>query len=191
VVGTGVGLALSKGLVEAMEGAIGVESRLGEGSTFWIDLLSADRPEGAWLDFNAASEHEIVPECARRCVVLYIEDNPSNLALMQRVAGLRPDVQVLAAEQGGLGLDLARAHRPDLILLDLHLPDMPGLEVLQYLRRNAETRTIPVVVVSADATSDHIPQFMAAGAQSYMTKPFNISSVLRLFDEMLLGVNAS
>jgi PAS domain S-box-containing protein len=191
VEGTGLGLALSKGLVEAMEGAIGVESRLGEGSTFWIDLLSADRPEDAWLDFNAPSEHEIVPQCARRCVVLYIEDNPSNLALMQRVAGLRRDVQVLAAEQGGLGLDLARAHRPDLILLDLHLPDMPGLEVLQHLRRNAETRTIPVVVVSADATSDHIPQFLAAGAQSYMTKPFNISSVLRLFDETLLGVNAN
>ncbi len=189
--GTGLGLALSKGLVEAMDGAIGVDSNPGGGSIFWIDLRPAERPDDPWLDLDVAYPRETTPEPAHRCVVLYIEDNPSNLALMQRIASLRPDVQLLNAEQGDLGLDLARAQLPDLILLDLHLPDMPGLEVLQRLRRNPETQTIPVVVVSADATPEHIAQLLAAGAQSYVTKPFDISSILRLLDEAVPGVRAA
>jgi PAS domain S-box-containing protein len=187
VEGTGLGLALSKGLVEAMEGVIGVDGNPGGGSIFWIDLRPADRPQDPWLDLDVAYQRDTIPEPAQRRVVLYIEDNPSNLALMQRIAGLRPDVELMAAEQGDLGLDLARAHCPDLILLDLHLPDMPGLEVLQRLRRNPETRSIPVVVVSADATPEHIQQLLAAGARSYVTKPFDISSILRLFDETAPG----
>lgn len=181
--GTGLGLALSKGLVEAMDGALGVESRPGEGSTFWIDLLPADRPENSWQDLGVEQLVETSMDSPQRCVVLYVEDNPSNLALMERIAGLRKDVQLLGADEGRLGLDLANSHRPNLILLDLHLPDMTGLEVLQQLQANEATRAIPVVMVSADATLGHIEELRAAGAQSYMTKPLDISSMLRLLDQ--------
>ncbi len=187
VEGTGLGLALSKGLVEAMHGAIGVAPNPGGGSIFWIDLLSAERPEGAWEDLELTAMPEIVPAPDRKCVVLYIEDNPSNLALMERIVGLRKDVKLLAAGHGQMGLDLAKAHRPDLILLDLHLPDIAGFDVLQHLRRNSETKAIPVVVVSADATPGHIEQLLAAGAQSYMTKPLEVPSMLNLLDQTLAG----
>jgi CheY-like chemotaxis protein len=183
VEGTGLGLALSKGLVEAMGGAIGVESNPGGGSIFWIELRPAERTEDPWGDLDVVYERTPMSESSQPRVVLYIEDNPANLALMHRIAALRPDVDLMSAEQGDLGLDVARAHLPDLILLDLHLPDMPGLEVLRRLRQNPETEQIPVVVVSADATPEHIEELLAAGAQSYVTKPFDISSVLRLFDE--------
>lgn len=184
VEGTGLGLALSKGLVEAMKGAIGVDSAPGKGSTFWIDLVAAERPEGVWVDLDAAQLAEPVPPAARR-VVLYIEDNPANLALMERIIGLREGVSMLSAAQGRLGVDLARAHRPDLVLLDLHLPDMPGLEVLRELRAAEDTSGIPVVVVSADATSRHAQELLTAGAQFYMTKPLDVPSMLRLLDETL------
>ncbi len=187
VEGTGLGLALSKGLVEAMQGAIGVAPNPGGGSIFWIDLLSAERPEGAWEDLELTGVPEIVSVPDQKCVVLYIEDNPSNLALMERIVGLRKDVKLLAAGHGQMGLDLAKAHRPDLILLDLHLPDIPGAEILQHLRRDAETKTIPVVVVSADATPGHIEQLLAAGAESYMTKPLEVPSMLNLLDRTLAG----
>ena len=187
VEGTGLGLALSKGLVEAMQGAIGVAPNPGGGSIFWIDLLSAERPEGAWEDLESAAMPEIVPAPDQKCVVLYIEDNPSNLALMERIVGLRKDVKLLAAGQGQIGLDLAKAHRPDLILLDLHLPDIAGFDVLQHLRGDSETKAIPVVVVSADATPGHIEQLLAAGAQSYMTKPLEVPSMLNLLDQTLAG----
>ena len=166
-----------------MEGAIGVESNPGGGSIFWIELRPADRPEDPWHDLDVAYERGIPAEPSQQRVVLYIEDNPANLALMHRVVALRPEVELMAAEQGDLGLDVARAQLPDLILLDLHLPDMPGLEVLHRLRRSPETADIPVVVVSADATPEHIEELLASGAQSYITKPFDIAAILRLFDE--------
>ena len=190
VEGTGLGLALSKGLVEAMQGAIGVAPNPGGGSIFWIDLISAERPEGAWDELELATIPEIVPAPDQKCLVLYIEDNPSNLALMERIVGLRKDVKLLAAGHGQMGLDLAKAHRPDLILLDLHLPDIAGFDVLQRLRRDSETKAIPVVVVSADATPGHIEQLLAAGAQSYMTKPLEVPSMLNLLDQTLAGVGA-
>lgn len=192
VEGTGLGLALCKGLVEVMKGAVGVDSKLGEGSTFWIELLAAEPEQNAWQELVevVAQFSEPVASPARRCVVLYIEDNPSNLALMERIAGMRENISLLSAAQGCLGLDLARAHRPDLVLLDLHLPDMPGLEVLQKLRSDEITRAIPVVAVSADATSGHIDELLAAGAQSYMTKPLEVPSLLRLLDQTLASSQA-
>jgi CheY-like chemotaxis protein len=118
-------------------------------------------------------------------IVLYIEDNLSNLKLIQRLLAHRPEVRLLPAMQGRLGLDLAREHRPHLILLDLHLPDIPGDEVLRRLREAPETRHVPVIVISADATPGQIDRLLAAGAQAYLTKPLDVKKFLDLLDDTL------
>ncbi len=183
--GTGLGLALSKGLVEAMGGAIGVDSEAGGGSTFWFELAPAEAPASLLPEFNSLLASGPGGGSSERRIVLYIEDNPSNMALMKRIVETRSEVLLIGAPQGRLGLELAHAHRPDLILLDLHLPDMPGQQVLEHLREDPETKTIPVVIVSADATPEHMEQLLASGAQSYVTKPLDIGSMLRLLDRAL------
>jgi signal transduction histidine kinase/CheY-like chemotaxis protein len=185
VEGTGLGLALSKRLVEAMDGKLGVESTVGRGSTFWVELplvesltKQSDRGEGV------PTPGELVGSRPAR-VVLYVEDNLSNLRLIERVLAHRPDIRLHPAMQGRLGLDLAREHRPDLILLDLHLPDMPGEELLLRLRAIPETREIPVVVISADATPGQVSRLLASGARAYLTKPLDLKKFLALLDEVL------
>ncbi len=116
--------------------------------------------------------------------LLYIEDNLSNLKLIERVLIDRP-VRLLAAMQGGLGLDLAREHHPDIILLDLHLPGMLGEQVLAGLREDPRTATIPVVVLSADATPGRIERLLVAGAEAYLTKPIEVDRFLRVIDGIL------
>ena len=159
VPGTGLGLTLSKHLAEAMGGSIGVKSVPGKGSTFWLQLpgtpgtaprLSPPRPgtgRGADPETMAAG-----PASTEACAVLYIEDNDSNLHLMEHLLSTLPQIRLLTARSGGEGLKLARTRQPVLILLDIHLPDMPGWEVLARLRSGRRTRGIPVVGVSADAT---------------------------------------
>lgn len=178
--GTGLGLALSRRLVEAMGGTLGVESTVGRGSTFWVELPEAEEPA---LEPSAVGAAR--PEGARRARIVYIEDNLSNLKLLQRVLAHRPEVELLPAIQGRLGLDLIREHRPDLVLLDLHLPDMPGDEVLRRLQAQPETREIPVVVISADATPHQIERLRAMGAQDYLTKPLDVRRLLELLDRVL------
>jgi PAS domain S-box-containing protein len=184
VEGTGLGLALSKGLVEAMGGAIGVESAAG-GSTFWFDLEPAEPPADLLPELDDLAGYELGLGAPQDKIVLYIEDNPSNMALMKRIVESRSAVQLIGAPHGQMGLNLARTHRPDLILLDLHLPDMPGQEVLQHLRQDPDTKTIPVVIVSADATPEQMQRSLASGALSYVTKPVDIPSMLRLLDGVL------
>ncbi|MGH2360497.1 MAG: response regulator, partial [bacterium] len=183
--GTGLGLALSKTLTEAMEGIMGVESAVGRGSTFWIELpvardvaLEADARELA----AAADGPTAIARAAR--TVLYIEDNLSNLKLLERVMARRPDVRLLTAMQGRLGLDLARQHRPDLILLDLDLPDVRGDQILRTLRDDAATGDIPVVMLTATATPGEIDRLMDSGARSYLTKPFDVRALFKLLDEI-------
>jgi len=117
--------------------------------------------------------------------VLYIEDNPSNLRLVERILNRRPGVKLLSAVQGRRGLELARAHRPDAIVLDLHLPDISGQEVLAQLRADPETREIPVVILSADATPSQTTRLLQAGAHAYMTKPLSVAQFLGVLDELL------
>jgi CheY-like chemotaxis protein len=117
--------------------------------------------------------------------VLYIEDNFSNLQLIERVLERRPGIELLSARQGNLGLEMAMSRRPDLVLLDLHLPGIPGWEVLASLQANPSLRDIPVVVISADATTRQIEKLMNAGARAYLTKPIDVSELLRVLDEHL------
>jgi len=184
VEGTGLGLALSKRLVEAMGGAIGVESVPGEGSTFWVEFPQAESP--VERSERVASEAVSLPVSMEQTgTLLYVEDNLSNLRLVERTIALRPGVKLIPAMQGRLGLDLARQHRPDLILLDVHLPDISGDQVLRELRADPELGRTPVVVLSADATPGQVQRLLAAGAQAYLTKPLDVRRLLTILDETL------
>ncbi|PYN69748.1 MAG: hypothetical protein DMD93_05990 [Candidatus Rokuibacteriota bacterium] len=179
--GTGLGLALSKRLVEAMGGRLLVDSRLGEGTTFTVELAATDGPVTVTQIDTTSSEAETP---TGQGTVLYIEDNVANLRLLERIISRRPGLTLLSAMQGSQGLELARAHRPDVILLDLHLPDLPGDEVLLRLRDDLRTREIPVVILSADATPGQVTRLRARGAHAYVTKPLDVGRLLTLLDEI-------
>ena len=183
VEGTGLGLALCQRLMQAMNGSIGVRSSIGIGSTFWIDLPGAESPL-AKVSAQPRQIHEQARNgAAEMHKILYIEDNLSNLALIEQMLADRPDLELLTAMQGRLGFDLALQHNPDLILLDLHLPDIPGWKVLDQLKRNLATAHIPVVVVSADATKRQVDRLLAAGAYAYLTKPLEVLEFYRTIDD--------
>jgi protein-histidine pros-kinase len=173
VEGTGLGLALSKRLVEVMDGTMGVDSVKGEGSTFWIELPQTDSAL-AQADDIATQTVDLAAPAAPGRTVLYIEDNLASFQLMDRIFARWTGVKLISAMQGRLGVDLAMQHHPDLVLLDLHLPDMHGYEVLQRLRANEATRDIPIIVTSADATVGQIERLRNAGADEYLTKPIDI-----------------
>jgi PAS domain S-box-containing protein len=181
VEGTGIGLALSKGLVDAMGGSIGVDSRLDAGSTFWVELPRAEGPLERLVRTQPGGEPEASSE-ARSQVILQVEDNVSNLRLVQEIVARQPGLTLLTAKTGREGIALARTNRPDLILLDLHLPDISGREVLRELRTAPETSPIPVVILSADATPGQVARLMEAGAFGYLTKPLDVSAFLRMID---------
>lgn len=181
--GTGLGLALSHHLMELMGGEIGVESKVGQGSTFWIELplidnlmdyLDRTHQTGSLVDLSKVSNK-----------ILYIEDNLVNFELIEHALADYPQIELLGAVQGKTGLALARQHRPNLILLDLHLPDMSGKDVLRRLQNDKATNSIPVVIISADATPGQINRLMELGARSCLTKPFDIKRFVQLVDEIL------
>ena len=123
--------------------------------------------------------------------VLYIEDNLSNLELIQRVLARRSDLRLITAMQGRLGLDLAREHHPDLILLDVHLPDIPGDEILRRLKAEPPIAGIPVIVISADATAVQIARLLSLGARDYLTKPLDVKKFLTVLDGALQGTDGA
>ncbi|MEY2547639.1 MAG: hypothetical protein QOD64_221 [Verrucomicrobiota bacterium] len=189
VEGTGLGLALCQRLVQAMHGSIGVNSNLGTGSTFWLELPKAESPlQGLAAQMNSTASERATEEESRR--ILYIEDNFSNVTLVEQMLAERPALELMTAMQGRVGLELARQHSPDLILLDLHLPDMPGWQVLAQLKADHLTRTIPVVVISADATVPQVKRLLSAGARAYLTKPLDIGEFFRVLDEALTPATA-
>jgi signal transduction histidine kinase/ActR/RegA family two-component response regulator len=185
VEGTGIGLALSKRLVELMSGNIGVESELGVGTTFWVEFAAAEPPDGG-LEFSKqlASAAQAV-EANRPPVVLCIEDNPSNLRLIEQIFTSLPDVCLVSASTGEEGLKQAVEHRPRLILLDVHLPDLDGRAVLVRLKADPITAAIPVLVVSADATARQELRMREAGALGYITKPVDVQKLLNSVEEVL------
>jgi PAS domain S-box-containing protein len=188
VEGTGLGLALSKRLVEAMGGALRVTSRIGEGSTFTVEMPAAESPSGA---LPVAIAKEVAPRLnVQSATLLYIEDNLANLALIETLLAGRPEINLIGALQGQTGLDLAWQHNPDAILLDLHLPDLPGDEVLRRLRADERTRHTPVLVISADATPGKTQRLVQQGANAYLTKPLDIDEFIDTLDGLLTGTVA-
>ncbi len=185
VEGTGLGLVLSQRLVSAMGGTIEVESVLGQGTTFTVNLPQTASPQELVTNVPQDTPPPEIKPAERLYSVLCIEDNPSNLRLMEAILERRPEIRLLTAMQGSIGLDLARRHELDLILLDLNLPDIHGAEVLARLQQSPATQDIPIVVVSADATPNQIARLLAAGARSYLTKPLDVSQFLRTLDTFL------
>lgn len=186
VEGTGLGLVISRRVAEAMGGSLGLESEVGRGSTFWIELPGAEPEEAEGSSAVQADESSAPPVAAGRIRVLYIEDNASNIQVMQSLlAKCRPQWEFLFAKNGISGLERVRQDAPDLILLDLHLPGLAGDRVLAELRADATTKEIPVIMLSADATPHSRARLLAEGASDYLTKPFQLDRLLARFDHFL------
>jgi signal transduction histidine kinase len=191
--GTGIGLVVTRRLVELMGGEIGVTSSPGVGSVFWIELSVASADETACAAAPAAgpgaapavADAADAGEPARQHTVLYVEDNPANLKLVQEIVRFRPDLRLVSAPDGHFGLSLARSQRPDVILMDLNLPGLSGLEILAQLRREPETARIPAIAVSANAMPADIERALAAGFARYLTKPIDIGQFNEAIDAML------
>ncbi len=182
--GTGIGLVVTKRLVEVMGGSIGVESFVGEGSTFWVELIAEAAPRR--LDTGGAEptavEEPTLPGAERVRTLLYVEDNPANLRLVVRIVARRPDLRLLSAINGTLGIELARASRPDVILMDINLAGMSGIKAMQILRADTQTAHIPVVALSANAMPRDIERGLEAGFFRYLTKPLNVDEFLDTLD---------
>lgn len=184
VEGTGVGLALSRRLAEAMGGKLDLDSFYGSGCRFWVELPLAEAPLERYERLSATEgAEESVTLDGDKQKVLYIEDNPSNLLLIERVINLHSNLELVPAMQGRIGIELAREHHPAVVLLDLHLPDVGGDEVLRVLRLDPATCDIPVVVLSADATPSQVSRLLAGGASAYLTKPVDVVKLIQVLGE--------
>ncbi len=174
---------VTKRLVELMGGTIGVESEVGAGSTFWIELSSAAAPDLA-VDTPepiAVAQAQVQQDAPLR-TVLYVEDNPANLKLVEQLIARRPDMRLLSAVNGNLGIELARASQPDLILMDINLPGISGIEALKILRQDPATAHIPVIALTANAMERDIERGLKAGFFLYLTKPIRVNAFMGALD---------
>ncbi len=180
--GTGIGLTITKRLVEMMDGEIGVTSEVDIGSTFWFELPRADDQTKVVEFEDAQAEVPVRAEPGATRRILYVEDNPSNLRLMELIVGRRTDLELISAHTAEIGIKLARTEAPDVILMDINLPGMSGLEALEFLRAHESTRQIPVIAVSANATARDIEKGKEFGFLTYLTKPLDVNEVLEAID---------
>jgi PAS domain S-box-containing protein len=176
--GTGIGLVVSKRLVELMNGTIGVESKVGTGSVFWVELLST-APLTMPTSADSMEPAQRIGDAQERVkTLLYVEDNPANLTLVQRLISRRDDMHLLTAVDGHRGVELARKHIPDVILMDINLPGINGIEAMRILHDDPITAHIPVIALSANAMSRDIQKGMEAGFFRYLTKPIKVSEFM-------------
>jgi signal transduction histidine kinase/CheY-like chemotaxis protein len=176
--GTGIGLVVTKQLIDLMGGTIGVESTVGTGSVFWIELIRTLAPQPVT---ELAAPAELVPQLkgdAAPRTLLYVEDNPANLMLVEQIIADQAHLRLLSARDGRQGIALARAHLPDVILMDINLPGISGFEALQLLREDPVTARIPVLALSANAMPRDIIKGLEAGFFRYLTKPIKVKEFI-------------
>jgi PAS domain S-box-containing protein len=184
--GTGIGLVMSKLLVEMMGGVIGVESEVGKGSVFWFELHSA---AASGPGTELAAPRPVVDEGARRDApvrtLLHVEDNAANLRLVEKLLARRPDIRLLSAVDGNVGIELARSSLPDVILMDLNLPGISGIQAMQILRKDPSTANIPVIAISANAMAGDVRRGLDQGFLLYLTKPIHVGEFMDAIDAAL------
>jgi CheY-like chemotaxis protein len=177
--GTGIGLVVCEDLIERMGGVIGMESEVGRGSTFWFELpMAEDDRERTVAEANdlVVPDKGVLPGTIG--TLLYVEDNPANLVLMEKIVSRIKGLSMISAHTGELGIELARAKRPDIIILDINLPGLNGIEVLKKLRQYDDIRNTPILALSAAATKIDIEKGMEAGFLRYLTKPLVVSEIV-------------
>jgi CheY-like chemotaxis protein len=185
--GTGIGLVVTKRLVELMGGTIGADSVVGVGSTFWIDLSLTTAPELAVQDAeHAALARPGLHDGTPRRTLLYVEDNPANLELVEQIIARRPELRLLSAADGDLGIEFARMHQPAVILMDINLPGISGIEAMKILRADPSTAHSPIIAISANAVPRDIEKGLEAGFFSYVTKPIKVGQFMDALDVALI-----
>ena len=183
--GTGIGLVVTKRLVEMMGGTIGVDSTVGVGSVFWIELNLTAAPQVAASEAQEAVQAREHAADARPRTLLYVEDNPANLELVEQLIARRPDLRLLSAADGDLGIEFARAYQPEVILMDINLPGISGIAALKVLRADPSTAHIPVIALSANAVPHDIARALDAGFFNYLTKPIKVDQFMEALDVAL------
>jgi signal transduction histidine kinase/ActR/RegA family two-component response regulator len=184
--GTGIGLVVTKRLVELMGGVIGVDSTPGVGSVFWIELRPCAAPQLAMLQAEReAASRPPVHDGASLRTLLYVEDNPANLELVEQLIARRADLRLLSAADGNLGIEFARTYRPEVILMDINLPGIGGIEAMQLLRADPVTAHIPIIALSANAVLNDIQKGLEAGFFDYLTKPIKVDRFMEALDAAL------
>ena len=179
VTGTGIGLVVTKRLAELMEGAVGVESTVGVGSVFWCELPASDAPRSVVEDGEASIfDGPPVPAGTSQRTLLYVEDNLANMKLVEQLIARRSDITLLTAVNGTLGVAVARTAQPTVILMDIHLPGISGIDALKILREDPATAHIPVVALSANAMPHDIATGLEAGFFRYLTKPIKVKEFM-------------